>query len=136
MTTRSRSTTARVLGDDEGSAAVEFVLVGTVLTFLMLAVIQLGIAVYVRNVVHDAAVAGAHAAALVGATDDAAAARVGEITGRTLGPRIDDVSVRRSTELGYPAVHVRVTAALPVLGLWGPAAGLEVDAHAPVESLL
>ena len=42
--------------DDRGSAPVEFVLVGTMLTFLTLGVLQFGFAVYVRNVVHDAAV--------------------------------------------------------------------------------
>ncbi len=63
------------LGGEEGSAAVEFVLVGVLLTALTLGVLQLGIAVYVRNVVHDAAVTGAHEAALADAALDDGVAR-------------------------------------------------------------
>ena len=48
-----------LLADDRGSSPVEFVLVGALLTLLTLGVLQLGLAVYVRNVVHDAAVEGA-----------------------------------------------------------------------------
>ena len=44
----------RLRDDDDGSSAVEFVLVGTLLTLLTLAVLQLALAVYIRNVVHDA----------------------------------------------------------------------------------
>ncbi|HET8926556.1 MAG TPA: TadE/TadG family type IV pilus assembly protein, partial [Microbacterium sp.] len=55
---------ARLASDDAGSSPVEFVLVGALLTVLTLAVLQLGLAVYVRNVVHDAAVEGAFHAAL------------------------------------------------------------------------
>ena len=61
----------RLRDDDDGSSAVEFVLVGTLLTLLTLAVLQLALAVYIRNVVHDAAVEGAYHGAL--ADTDAAA---------------------------------------------------------------
>ncbi|MGV2903347.1 TadE/TadG family type IV pilus assembly protein, partial [Microbacterium sp. AGC62] len=50
---------ARALADERGSSPVEFLLVGTLLTALTLGVLQLALAVYVRNVVHDAAVGGA-----------------------------------------------------------------------------
>ena len=63
-----RSRVAGVLGDDGGSSPVEFVLVGMMLTLLTLGVLQLGLSVYVRNVVHDAAVEGAFHAALADAS--------------------------------------------------------------------
>ncbi|BDZ44332.1 TadE/TadG family type IV pilus assembly protein [Naasia aerilata] len=43
---------------DEGSAPVEFVLVGALLTLLVLSVLQLGLALHVRNTVTDAAAEG------------------------------------------------------------------------------
>ncbi len=43
------------LRDDRGSAPVEFVLVGLLLTFLTLAVLQLALALHIRNTALDAA---------------------------------------------------------------------------------
>lgn len=121
--------------DDRGSSPVEFVLVGALLTVLTLGVVQLGLAVYVRNVVHDAAVEGAYHAALADTTLDEGAARTGEIIARTVGQGFaESVDVREMTELGHPAVEVTVVATLPLVGLLGAPRGLEVTAHAPVES--
>ena len=63
----------RLLADERGSGPAEFVMVGAVLTVLTLAVLQLGLAVYVRNVIHDAAAEGAHHAALADVTPAAGA---------------------------------------------------------------
>lgn len=121
--------------EDAGAAAVEFVLVGLLLTFLTLGVIQLGVAVYVRNVVHDAAVEGAHRGALADASPAEGAQRTRELIGRAVGESFaQEVSAQRSGELGYPTVRVTVRARLPLVGLLGPAAGMEVQAHAPLES--
>ena len=54
----------RAAARDDGSAVVEFVLVGTLLTLLTLSVLQLGLALLVRNTVLDAASEGARYAAL------------------------------------------------------------------------
>lgn len=121
---------------ERGSSPVEFVLVGMVLTVLTLAVIQLGLAVYVRNIVHDAAVEGAYHAALADTELDAGASRAVEIVTRTVG---DDFVQRahayETHALGHPAVEVTLVATFPLLGLWGIAEGWEVTAHAPLESL-
>lgn len=129
----ARLTAARA-GDD-GSSPVEFVLVGTLLTVLTLAVLQFGLAVYVRNVVHDAAVEGAYHAALADTSLDEGARRTRDIVTRTVGPQYPaEVTVRETTTLGHPAVEVRVAATLPLVGLLGSPRTMEVTAHAPVES--
>ncbi|GAA2903922.1 TadE/TadG family type IV pilus assembly protein [Microbacterium esteraromaticum] len=127
---------ARSLDDDDrGSSPVEFVLVGALLTALTLAVLQVALAVYVRNVVHDAAVEGAHYAALADTSLEEGASRTKAVIIRAVGADYaDDIAVGEDDSLGYPCVTVRVRTALPVLGLVGVPYGMEVEARAPVES--
>ncbi|MCW3494147.1 TadE/TadG family type IV pilus assembly protein [Microbacterium sp. SSM24] len=130
-----RSFLRQALADDEGSSPVEFVLVGALLTVLTLGVLQLGLAVYVRNVVHDAAVEGAYHAALADTSLADGAERTKEIVARTVGAGYAvEVEVRESDRLGHPVVEVSVQTVLPLVGLLGAPRTLEVTAHAPVES--
>ncbi|GEK84867.1 hypothetical protein GCM10007198_29240 [Microbacterium aerolatum] len=123
-------------GDDRGSSPVDFVLVGALLTTLTLAVLQLGFAVYVRNVVHDAAVEGAHYAALADTALEDGADRTRLAISRAVGDSFaGDVAVTQSDRLGYPTAVVTVRATLPIIGLLGIPYALEVDADAPMESL-
>ncbi|MGZ0710528.1 TadE/TadG family type IV pilus assembly protein (plasmid) [Coraliomargarita sp. W4R53] len=120
---------------DEGSSPVEFVLVGTLLTVLTLGVLQLGLATYVRNVVHDAAVEGAYHAALADTSLSDGALRTQQIVARTVGSEYATaVTVRDTTALGYAAVEVRVMATLPLVGFLGVPRSMEVVAHAPAET--
>ncbi len=122
--------------DDRGSAPVEFVLVGALLTLLTLAVLQLGLAVYVRNVVHDAAVEGAQRAALADESLDAGVQRTRAILARSLGAGFaGEVSAHRTRALGHDTVELVVVTTLPLVGLLGAPRLLEVSAHAPVETL-
>ena len=124
-----------VLADETGSAPVEFVLVGVLLTALTLAVLQLGVGMYVRNVVHDAAVEGAHRAALAATTLGEGAARTREIVDRTVGSGFAaEVAVSQTSHLGHPVVAVTVRGTLPLAGLFGVPGAMEVTAHAPLES--
>lgn len=124
------------LGDERGSSPVEFLLVGTLLTILTLAVLQLAFAVYVRNVVHDAAVEGAYHAALADTGLDEGAERTRDVITRAVGASYaEEITVGRSTRLGYPTIDVRVRTTLPVIGLLGVPRIWEVEAHAPEESL-
>ena len=124
------------LDDERGSSPVEFVLVGALLTVLTLAVLQLGLAIYVRNVVHDAAVEGAHHAALADTTLAQGAERTRAIIARTVGESYAaGVSVRETGALGHATVEVAVSTTLPLVGLLGAPRTLEVTAHAPVETL-
>lgn len=126
----------RALAGDDGSSPVEFVLVGGLLTLLTFAVLQFGLAIYVRNVVHDAAVEGAHTAALADTTLAQGAQRTREIIARTVGAEYAQaVTVRQSHRAGHDIVEVSVETTLPLVGLLGLPRALEVNAHAPLESL-
>lgn len=121
--------------DDRGSSPVEFVLVGALLTVLTLAVLQFGFAVYVRNVVHDAAVEGAYHAALADTTAAQGAERTRQVIERAVGAGYDaSIRLDELDEGSGPVVRVRVAATLPLAGLFGIPSGLEVQAHAPIET--
>lgn len=110
-------------------------LVGTLLTLLTLAVLQFGLAVYVRNVVHDAAVDGAYHAALADTSLAEGEARVREIVDRTVGEGYaSDVVAEERSAFGGTTIDVTVHATLPLIGLLGARRMLEVTAHAPAES--
>ncbi|SJN47388.1 putative membrane protein [Microbacterium esteraromaticum] len=127
--------TSSPLADERGSSPVEFVLVGTLLTALTLAVLQVAFAMYVRNVVHDAAVEGAHYAALADTTPAAGRARAQAVITRAIGSDFaENVSVGQDASLGHESIVIRVRTTLPVLGLIGVPLGMEVTARAPVES--
>lgn len=122
--------------DDSGSAAAEFVMVGALLTVLTLAVIQLGLALLIRNTVMDAASEGARFASL--ADNDLAdgIARTKELITVALGPSYaENVTAGYGNYLGHPAAVVTVNAPLPLIGLIGIEHGLEVEGHAAVETL-
>ena len=122
--------------DDRGSSPVEFVLVGVLLTALTLGVIQFALALYVRNAVHDAAVEGAHVAALADTDPDEGVQRTALVIGRAVGADYaQDVSVRETAALGVPTMEVTVRTTLPLIGFLGVPAALEVTGRAPVESL-
>ncbi|KHK97560.1 hypothetical protein LK09_11515 [Microbacterium mangrovi] len=102
------------------------------LTILTLGVLQFGLDVYVRNVVHDAAVEGAYHAALadLDAADGAAWTR--RIITRTVGARYAGrIDARRSGD----DVRLTVRTTLPLIGLIGIPQALEVTSRAPIERL-
>lgn len=122
--------------DDRGSSPVEFVLVGALLTVLTLAILQFGLAVYVRNVVHDAAVEGAHHAALADTSLQDGVDRTASVITTAIGSGYaEDISAGESEDPGHSVIRVRVRTTLPVIGLIGVPFALEVTADAPRESL-
>ncbi len=125
-----------MLRRDEGSAPAEFVLVGALLTVLTLSVMQLGLALHVRNTVTDAAAEGARYGALADSTLADGAARTQQLIAAALGPGYaTDVTAATATHLGHPAAVVTVRAPLPLLGLIGWDGGLEVSGHAALEQV-
>ncbi|WP_232531669.1 TadE/TadG family type IV pilus assembly protein [Microbacterium halophytorum] len=115
---------------------MEFILVGALLTLLTVAVLQLGFAVYTRNVVQDAAVDAAYRAALADARPGEAATRADELIARAVGDGYArEVSVTSGAVAGVDSVVVTISAALPLAGPFGLSGALEVTAHAPRESL-
>ena len=127
---------ARLRRDESGSAVAEFVMVASLLTVLTLSVIQLGLALLIRNTVLDAASEGARFAALAdnGLADGVERAR--QLVTVALGPGYaQDVSAEYGSYLGHPAAIVTISTPLPLIGLVGIDHGLEVDGHAAVETL-
>lgn len=122
--------------DDSGSAPAEFVMVAALLTVLTLSVIQLGLALFIRNTVVDAAAEGARFGALADNSLPDGVARARNLITTALGPGYaGDVSATTGSYLGYPAVIVTVRAPLPLIGLVGIDEGLEVSGHAALETL-
>nr|WP_106210811.1 TadE family protein [Glaciihabitans tibetensis] len=129
----------RLWREDAGSAVAEFSMVAGLLTVLTLSVIQLGLALHVRNTVIDAAAEGARYASLAGGDLaggdlEAGEQRTRDLITAAIGPSYArEVAAANDDYLGYPAVTVTVTAPLPVLGLLGFSDALEVAGHAPLE---
>ncbi|MBT2499581.1 pilus assembly protein [Agromyces sp. ISL-38] len=121
--------------DERGSAVAEFTLVGVLLTVLALAVVQLALALHVRNTLLDAAAEGARYAALAGSSAADGVARTKDLIGAAISAEYaQDVAAAQSSIGGVPVVAVTVRATLPVIGLLGVERGLEVTGHAAVES--
>jgi Flp pilus assembly protein TadG len=130
------ATLRRLLADDAGSAPAEFVMVGGLLTILTLSVIQLGLALHVRNTLLDAAAEGARFAALADNQLGDGVVRAQDLIGTALGPAYaHDVTATTGSYLGHPAAIVTVRAPLPLVGLFGPGNALEVVGHAAIETL-
>lgn len=125
----------RLHREESGSAVVEFVLVGALLTVLTLSVIQLGITLLIRNTVLDAASEGARFASLADNSLADGAARTRELITAAIGPEYaKDISVTRADYRGAPAAIVTVTTPLPIIGLVGVDHGLKVSGHAAMET--
>jgi hypothetical protein len=121
---------------DEGAAVAEFVMVAALLTVLTLAVIQLGLALFIRNTLVDAAAEGARFGALADNSPGEGVSRAIDLITAALGPGYArDVSAGAGSYLGHPAVVVTVRAPLPLFGLVGMERGLEVSGHAALETV-
>lgn len=112
---------------------VDFVLVGALVTLIFVALIQLALALHVRNTVADAASSAARYGALGDRTAADARERATMLVGNALGPNyIQDVSVNVESRDGLNVLSVSITAPLPVLGLFGPSRTLEMTGHAVI----
>ena len=129
--------TRRRTEGERGSAVIDFVLVGSLVIIVSVALLQLTLGLHVRNILIDAAGEGARRAALVGGTEAEAVQRVHALTGAALSEGyVDSVKVTRTRMDDIDVVEVRVSAPFPVLGLLGPAGTLEVSGHAVDEAAL
>lgn len=125
----------RVDRDDRGSAVVEFTLVGILLTFLFLALLQLGLALHVRNTLLASAAEGARYGANADRTPAQGAALTRQLIRDSLADRFaDGVTAGTETVDGFQTVVVEVRTTLPVIGLLGPTRGLTVRGHALEEN--
>jgi hypothetical protein len=107
------------------------VLVGTLATFVFVAVVQLAVVLHVRNTLIDCASDGARYGALADRTPQDGARRARALIGEDLSARYaQDVSAGTERVDGMPTVVVRVRAPLPVVGLLGVGRVLSVTGHA------
>jgi Flp pilus assembly protein TadG len=125
---------ARSPGGDDGSAVVEFALVSALLAVLFLAVLQVGVALYVRNTLVAAAAEGARYGADADRTPADGVGRARDLVTQSLSASYaQDVTAGYVLVDGLPTVVVRVRAPLPLLGLVGPGGDLVVEGHALAE---
>ena len=121
---------------ERGSAPAEFALVAGLLALLTLSVLQLALALHVRNTALDAAAEGARIAALADSGLAEGEQRTRDLLGTALSPGYArQVSAAYRDVAGTRTVEVTVVFPLPVLGLVGFERGLEVRGHAAVETL-
>jgi Flp pilus assembly protein TadG len=119
---------------DRGSAVVDFVLVGVLLTVLFMAVLQLATVVHVRNTLIDCATEGARFGALADSDPEAGAARARTLITEDLSAAYAaDVTAHRVQVAGLDTVEVQVRAPLPVMGLLASGRMISVTGHAVAE---
>lgn len=118
---------------DAGSAVVEFALVTPILLIVVLAIVQLILALHVRSTLTAAAAEGARSAALAGSNLKAGEQRTREVLRDAIGGgSATSVSAARITVDQVPMIQVEITARLPLLGMLGPES-LVVQGHALLE---
>jgi Flp pilus assembly protein TadG len=116
---------------ERGAAVVDFALVSGLLALLFAGVVQVTLAVHVRNTLVDCAAEGARYAALADRTPEDGVARTRALIDASLAAGYAERVSAVETDLrGLPVVEVRVTAPLPVVGLLGPGGTLSVAGHA------
>lgn len=115
---------------DDGSAVVEFVLVGTFLILLFLGIVQIGLVLYMRNVVVASVAEGARHAANADRTCDDGLARTSELLAETLSARVEVTRAECGPDEagGAPLVRIDVRVELPLLLVPGLPASVSVDA--------
>jgi Flp pilus assembly protein TadG len=115
--------------EDGGAAVVEFVLVGVVLIVLFLGILQVGLALHVRNTLVACAAEGARYAANADRVPQDGADYASALIRRSLSQRFaQDVSAGYDAPSG--TVEVEVRASIPVIGFLGPPRSLVVRGHA------
>jgi Flp pilus assembly protein TadG len=101
---------------DAGAAPVEFVLVGTLLLFLMLGVLQVGLFLHVRNTLAADAAEGARHAANLGVSDSDGAPYAQRLISATVPGRADASCTSEGVEdpSGIALVEVRCSVNVPL----------------------
>lgn len=127
-----RSTPLLEADRERGSAAVEFVLVGTLVVLIGLAAVQLVLALHVRNTLTSSAYEGARYAAQADRSLTDGRERSLEMVSSALGGIDVQATVSTETHDGADVVLVTLEAPVPLVGLWGPGT-MDVRARAFVE---
>ncbi len=111
-------------------------MVGALLTVMTLSVLQLGLALHIRNTVQDAAAEGARFGALADHTPSDGIQRTRDLIELAIGDDYaQNVTVAGGSWMGHPAVTITVSTRLPLVGLVGIDGAMEVSGHAAIETL-
>ncbi|WP_237703001.1 MULTISPECIES: TadE/TadG family type IV pilus assembly protein [Protofrankia] len=122
---------------ERGSAVVEFVLVGTLLLFLFLGVVQVGVVLHIRNTLAADAAEGARHAANLNMSEASGGPYAEQLIASSIPGRADTTCTSAATtgESGVPLVEVRCQVAVPLTVLPGGAkTTLTVVGHAVKET--
>ena len=110
-------------------------MVSALVVLVFLAVMQIGLALHVRNTLTLAASEGARAAARLDASTEMGVARARDVVTSSLSERFaQDISASHTTVDGVQMVVVTIQAPIPVIGPIGPDRGLTVTGRAFEES--
>ena len=106
-------------------------MVSGLVVFVFLAVMQLGLALHVRNTLTQAASEGARAGARLDAAPEAGVARAREVVTGALSARFaGDIRASTATVEGVAVVVITIRAPVPVIGPIGPERALTVTGRA------
>ena len=120
--------------EETGAAVAVFAMVSVLLLAIFLAVVQLGLALYTRNLLISSAAEGARLGARADAAPGEAVTRTEQLVSSSISPAYArSVSSRERVVDGVRVVEVRVVAPVPVLGLLGPSDRLDVVGRAYAE---
>jgi Flp pilus assembly protein TadG len=119
---------------EEGAAVVDFVLVGTLLLFLFLGVVQVALILHMRNVVTANAAEAARYAANLQVDAGAAGPKAHELTAETLSAKVADAMACTGRLTGH-LVTVECDGQLPMSFLPLGSVHLHTVAHAVKEQL-
>lgn len=109
------------LRSDDGSAIAEFALITPLLLFVVLGVLQVALALFIRTSLIAAAEEGARGAALAGSDISFGQQRATHLARSSVaGAGVSDISGRLIAIDGAPAVEMVITAELPLIGFFGP----------------
>ena len=110
-------------------------MVAVLLTVLFLAVLQLGLALHVRNTLLASAAEGARYAANADREPEDGEAVARYLIRSALADSFaDGVTSGRETVGGISTVYVQIEADIPLVGLLGPSRGIQVRGHALEEA--
>jgi len=120
------------LAAEDGVAVAEFPMVAVLIVMIALLIIQAALIMHTRNTLVDAAVQGAHHAALMGATPQDGADRAEQLLGARFGEALDAEATAVVDDDGTITVHI--DARLPLIGLFGPSGAMSVEGRARDEA--
>lgn len=119
---------------DSGSAVAEFVMVSALLALVFAALLQIGLALHVRNTVVDSAIAGARMAAAVDRTEADGARHTAALIAAAVDERYaQDIRVDTAQAGPQELITVTVRVPVPVVGFAGVGQTWELTGRAFAE---